>query len=233
MEHPSQDFDFYVEFDIFKDYFLCKAFDVFGNGSYKPYMIKCKDNHDPWAVCMHRSVSAVNECIRQLNVLFQRMDLLPNQFLSVVAKDVLHTTSPPSCGEKQWGVCGISGQHTNECVNIVTGGRGAEVLSIHTKYFTFFKYFWFVLKFDHVIRSVIKYWISQNENKLSGMTKTGQCEYFTQNYCFKKHHIVFNAAIKHVSQSLLIYMRHYESISPMQLLIQSKEEQKKQKKRKL
>jgi len=229
----TKDFAFDIDFDSFKDYFLCKAFDVIGNGSYKAHVIKCKDNHDAWAVSMHKSISAVNECLRQLHILFQKIDFLPNQYLSLVSKDLLQTTSPPICSAELWGVCGISGLHTSECVNVVCSGRSVDTFTMHKKYFVFFKYFWFVLKLDHIIRSLMRYWIVEKQDEVTGMSKSEQCSHFSKTYNVEKYYTIFNASMKHVSESLLLYMEHYELLSPMQTLIENKKNEKKERKRKL
>jgi len=227
----DNNFLYKVNYASFKNYVLCKAFDLIGGGTYKPYMIQCKENHDPWAIEMHKSINTVNECIRQINVLFHQIDALPNRFLSVMAKDILQTSSPPCFNAEIWGVCGISGQHTNECVNVVSSGRCTEVFTVHKKYFVFFKYFWFILKLDHIIRSVLRHWMSSNVSELSEMSKSEKCVFFTETFDIEKYHTVFNAALKHVSESLLLYVQHYESISPMQVLMQENTTEKKKRKK--
>ena len=63
-----------MEFENFRDYIHCKAFDVIsGDGSYRRYLYQCVENQDAWALRMHESVTLVSAHVREFQLLVDRV----------------------------------------------------------------------------------------------------------------------------------------------------------------
>jgi len=208
-----------IALETFTNFWLCKAFDVIGHGSYKPYVIKCKENHDEWAIKAHQACQKVAHNIKIINAHLQRIHTLPNMQLSVLCKDVISNTTPPCATEKQWAVCHISGEHTSECVQLLrSGGRHSETITIHKKIFDFLKQLWFVMKLEHIIRSIVRMWLERNAKQIQTKSIMEQCLLFQDTFKdIPKFHSFFTHAMSTITISLSTYIDHYIHSIPHRL----------------
>lgn len=208
-----------VALDAFRTFFMCKAFDVIGQGTYKPYIIKCKENNDQWAIDAHRSINTVLDCLKRILALLHKIQSLPNVALSNVCKETVGNTTPPSASASEWGVCHISGEHSKDCVRLHRGGaRGNDIVHIHEKYFRFIKLLWYATKIEHVVRSITRFWLEQNSDGVADMSMAERCRHFEQHFRdTDKHFTFFSYATHYVEESFESYIQHYVFDVPLEL----------------
>jgi len=84
-----------VSADEFKNFFLAKAFDVVGNGSFRKHLARCKDVGDMWAVDMAASIQVMQGQIKEIVGAIQSMPQTPNKFHEI-CKDVMMSAQPPT-----------------------------------------------------------------------------------------------------------------------------------------
>lgn len=192
----------------FSTFLLCKAFDVIGNGSYKQYIIKCKENNDQWAIDAHKCINTVLDYLKRILTLLHKMQSLPNVTLSNICKETVGNTTPPTTTGTEWGVCCISGEHSKDCVRLHRGsGRSNDTIHIHTKYFRFIKMLWFTTKIEHVIRSMTRHWLEQNAETLNNMSIAEKCTYFERNFKhIDQYFSFFSYAICHIEESFQVLL---------------------------
>jgi hypothetical protein len=200
-----------IDENQFKLFFFCKVFDCIGKNTYKQYVMQCKENNDEWAINVHSALSVVNENIKEVSVLFQIMQTLPNTSLSLISKDVVYNSTPPLSMGVEWSTCQISGQHSKRCVRLMKGvGRGAESVLVHEKYFKFLTYLWYVLKLEHVIRNVTRFWINEKMQHIDSSDVKAKCLFFENNFAdLRQYYISFNVSINFVHKTLIAHINHF------------------------
>lgn len=208
-----------ISLQHFTDFFTCKAFDVIGGGTYKPYIIKCKENNDQWAVNIHFSNNVILDAIKSVIILLQQTQTLPNTRLNMILKEIVNNTTPPICVVLNWGVCHISGEHSKHCVKLIRHNtRLAETVCMQKKYFQFIKMLWYICKLEHIIRTITRHWIEQNSHTLKNLNTMEQCELFQKTFHnIEKHYFYFGKALNHVTKSFEAYIQHYVFEIPLQL----------------
>ena len=171
-----------VSLECFTSYVNTKAFDVIGNGAYKTFLVKCRDNNDEWATQAHKYNTLVVDFVRSINGLINDIRRLDAAGIAVISKEIVTNTTPPSYSRECFNVCQISGQHSASCVEIQRSQhKNSVTIYIHSKYITFLNVMWFVCKIDHVIRNYTRQWMWSNEEKLQNMSLSETCNLFTEN----------------------------------------------------
>jgi hypothetical protein len=154
-----------ITYEAFKAFFCSKAFDVIGNGSYRSFLVRCRDNNDEWALQTHRHISAVTERIRGVTVLLTQLRRGPTSGLGIACKHIITNTTPPSHSACTWNVCQISGQHSADCVELTRSQhKTACPVYVHIKYIRFLHLLWFVCKIEHVIRNYTRHWLRDSKH---------------------------------------------------------------------
>lgn len=166
----------------FTSYVNCKAFDVIGNGTYKSYLVKCRDNNDEWAVNMHQNSMSILENVRSITSLITNIRRLDASGVAVICREIITNTTPPVYSTPSWNVCQISDQHTFSCVEVIRSQhKNIRSVFIHSKYTTFLDILWFVCKIDHVVRNFTRQWLRSEQEKIKGMSLSETCEFFKTN----------------------------------------------------
>jgi len=195
-----------MQYQDFKDYVHCKAFDVIsGDGSYRRFLYQCVEKHDPWAVRMHESVARVTACVREVQNLVERVRQLQTPFARVCTEVVTSMHAPTRVVAKL-SVCSITGTHCQNCVDVSRATKTDAPMLVHPRFHYFFMMLYYVHRFEHVIRSFTKSWLDQQDQELSMSDLTqvfkGQ-EELTQTM-----HNAFVEGVDHVTQSLQHYLCH-------------------------
>lgn len=198
-----------VTLETFERFFKSKVFDVIGNGSYKPYIIKCKDNNDMWAIDTYKAINIVSDTVKHVTSLLYRIQSLPNVSLSTICKEITCNTTPPMAMGNKWAVCFISGEHSKNCVRLLRGGvRCGDTVYIHEKYYYFIKQLWYVSKIEHVIRSITRNWLDTHDVCDLNMVET--CNLFeTEFRDIRQHYDFFIHSMECVDRSLKTYIQHF------------------------
>ena len=98
--------------DEFRGFFLAKAFDVIGNGTYRKHIARCKDSGDPWAIAMAAHVQTMQAQIREVQAAVAAMPQTPNR-LPEICRDVMMSAQPPVRLHGGSTVCSITGRRCN------------------------------------------------------------------------------------------------------------------------
>ena len=195
-----------LTYEMFKSFVCTRAFDIIGNGAYKAYLVKCRENNDAWAVETHQHTIAVLEHIKSIVSTITQIRRYSASGLGMICKDVITNTTPPIHSGKVWNVCQISGQHTNDCVEVMRSQhKTIRTIFVHIKYVPFFNLLWYVCKIEHIIRNFTRQWLqtteeANNDNELS-MSKL--CEMFSQqDTTLRTYFDAFNYGSSFVYESL-------------------------------
>lgn len=220
-----------LTYDMFSNFYLCKSFDIIGDGAYKSHLVRCRDNNDQWAVNTQRDINHVTENVKYIQLLLHKIQETPSCALAAICKDVITNTTPPTASSCEWGVCYISNQHSKDCVQISRPQmRSNGVTHIHVKYLDFINLMWYVIKIEHVIRSLTRHWIDKLGSEHASLSTGEICRLFEseQKDNIKKHFHAFQGGVRYVRESLLNYINHKDSNPPLALYVDESEDKKKE-----
>lgn len=184
----------------FEDYVLCKAFDVIsGDGSYKRYVFQCAENEEPWAVRIHASVTQVTARVREVHSLVERVRGLSCP-LSRVCTEIVTSMHAPVRTVPGLAACCLTETQSKNCVDVSRATKTDSPVTIHAKFHYFALMLYYVHRLEHVVRSVTKSWLAQQEPDLSMRQLTDR--FGEQKELFAQMHARFAAGLDHVVQSL-------------------------------
>lgn len=147
-----------VSFKEFKDFFLAKAYDVVGNGTYRKHLARCKDGGDPWAVEMANSVQSMQAHIRDVASAVQAMPQTPNR-LHDICKDVMMSAQPPIKLHAGCVTCCITEKQCMKCLDLSKTHKSSSCVYVDARFCFFFMLLWFCNKLEYIIRSFTRTWL--------------------------------------------------------------------------
>jgi hypothetical protein len=193
-----------MEFEHFRDYIHCKAFDVIsGDGSYRRYLYQCVENQDGWAIRMHDSVSRVTAHVRDFQNLVERVRQLPTP-LAKVCTEVVTAMHAPTRMVPKLSVCCITGAHCVDCIDVSRATKSELPVLVHPRFQYFFLMLYYVHRLEHVVRSFAKSWL-ENQNSDATMAELTKL-FISQHELIQKMHQVFVEGFRHVTDSLHNYL---------------------------
>jgi hypothetical protein len=193
--------------DEFRGFFLAKAYDVIGNGSYRKHLTKCKDSGDPWAVIMGAQLQAVQGHVRDIHNAVAAISTSPNNCLGDICRDVMLSAQPPIRLHAGCTTCSITGRKCMKCLDLSKTHKGHTHVYVDPRFCFFFMLLWFCNKLEYIIRSFTRTWLdSRNESETF---KTLCCSLqMDLEPSIVKMHKLFVIAKDHVVETL---GRHVES----------------------
>jgi len=195
-----------MEFSVFKDYVICKAFDVIsGDGSYRRYLYQCVDAQDEWAVRMHANVAKVTQQVRETQALCERVKALETP-VSRVCAEVVTAMHAPARVVKKLSVCYITGAHVENCVDVSRATKSETPVLIHPKFHYFFMMLYFVHRLEHVVRSYTKCWLDSQDQNASMKELSDSFE--NQTETLRQLHQRYVEGHQHVIASIQHYLCH-------------------------
>lgn len=147
-----------VSLKDFKDFFLAKAFDVVGNGTYRKHLARCKDGGDLWAVEMSASVQTMLGHIRDVTAAVQSMPQTPNR-LHEICKDVMMSAQPPIKLHAGCVTCCITDKQCMKCLDLSKTHKCSASVYVDARFCYFFMLLWYCNKLEYVIRSFTRTWL--------------------------------------------------------------------------
>jgi hypothetical protein len=193
-----------MEFENFRDYIHCKAFDVIsGDGSYRRYLYQCVENQDAWALRMHESVTLVSAHVREFQLLVDRVRQLQTP-VARVCTEVVTAMHAPTRVTPKLSVCLITGAHCENCIDVSRATKSDVPILVHPRFHYFFLMLYFVHRLEHVIRSFAKSWLEQqdSDNTMADLTT----KFSAQTDLFQQMFKVYNEGSRHVIDSLQNYL---------------------------
>ena len=204
-----------LTYEMFKAFVCSRAYDIIGNGAYKTFLVKCRENNDTWALETHQHIIAVLEHIKSIVSTITQIRRYSASGLGMICKDVITNTNPPSHSGKVWNVCQISGQHTGECVEVMRSQhKTLRTIFVHAKYAPFLNLLWYVCKIEHVIRNFTRQWLQTIEAKErdNELSMSELCEMFSQEEStLKTYFDAFKYGSSFVYDSLSDYNTHLQN----------------------
>ena len=196
-----------------KRYICMRSFDVFSEGAYRKYMIRRKDNNDPWALAVYASNVKTNSEIRRISYMMQKLKAYTDNNLHDVCNNACNSVTVP-CIQAQsgWAVCTISGISSNECFYVAKGAKCDTSMSVHRKYAPFLQSLWFIVKFQWVISNEARLWLKKYKESVKpdqtiAVSLKDACAAFeTQECIFEDYYAFFERACRHVALSISQYI---------------------------
>eukprot|EP00961_Rhodomonas_salina_P039100 525598-Rhodomonas_salina.2 len=207
-----------LDYAKFKNFACAKAYDVIGEGQYKAYLVRCRDNNDAWALQTQADIAVVQEHVKDVNTLVNQLRKHSASGLSAIAKDIMTNTTQPTYLKPSWNVCQISGQHSSDCVEICRSQhQKAPALHVHGQYVTFLNLLWYVSKIEHVVRNVTRKWLAEQpcevEHNMGDL-----CQRFAeQDAMLNQLFVAFEYGSSFVRTSLQRYLNLHETLPPLTL----------------
>ena len=190
----------------FEDYVLCKALDVVsGDGSYKRFVYQCAENEEAWATRLHASVSKVSQAVRTLQATVERVRALGNR-LSKVCTEVVTSMHAPVRTVPGLSVCFLTDTQTKGCVDVSRATKTDAPVTVHAKFHYFVLMLYYTHRLEHVVRSLTKSWLEQQEPDLSMGQLVERLQ--AQRDLWVGMHRAFVEGADHVQRSLEHFLCH-------------------------
>lgn len=207
------DVDVSVSIVDLKHYICMRSFDVFSEGAYRKYMIKRKDNNDPWALAVYASNVKTNTEIRRISYIMHKLKAYTDNNLYDVCNNACNSVTVPCIhAQSGWAVCNISGISSNECLYVAKGAKCDTSMSVHKKYAPFLQCLWFIIKFQWVITNEARIWLKKNKeafelDQATPVSLKDVCAAFENQECFfEDYYMFFVHACRHVTLSISRYI---------------------------
>jgi hypothetical protein len=164
----------------FKNFFLLKAFDIIGNGSFKKHLARCKDTNDMWAIEMNNDVQHMQAVIKEINVKVQDIPRTPNRIFEI-CKDVMTSAQPPVKMFAGTVTCTITKNICNRCLDFSKIHKKDTNVFVDARFSHFFLFLWYTNKIEYIIRSYVRHWVySQTESDYKTLCEKIQSDLSTK-----------------------------------------------------
>ena len=199
--------------DEFRGFFLVKAFDVVGNGTYRKHLARCKDAGDPWAVAMGAHLQAVQSHVRDVHASIAAIPPSANR-LGDICRDVMMSAQPPIRLHAGCATCTITGRRCMKCLDLSKTHKGHSHVYVDPRFCYFFMLLWFCNKLEYIVRSFTRTWL---DSRLDSETFKSLCCSLQQDLepSIQKMHMLFVIAKNHVVETL---SRYSESLKHQPIL---------------
>lgn len=202
-----------ISLDVFRGYFLAKAFDVVGNGSYKKHLSQCREVGDPWAVEMTNSVQAVQNCIKEIAASVQCMPQTSNR-LHEICRDVMMSAQPPIKLHAGCVTCSITGRQCMRCLDLSKNHKGNSQVYVDARFCYFFMLLWYCNKLEYVVRSFTRTWLDSRSLDETFQDVCRKMQEDMEGQVASMHRL-FVAAHAHIASTLA----HYSSAHKLTLVL--------------
>jgi hypothetical protein len=193
--------------DKLRNFVLFKAFDIIGDGGYRRFVLKNKNNGEQWAVGIYSDTQHTTRFLRAtLQLIGQLAGNTPCVKLHKICQRVTNDMNPPSISTHGWCICALTGMRTENTTQLGRSNKG-EVCYVHRKFHFFFTMLWFIARFELCIKYATIQWLQQN-NATSNHNIQTLCEKlqkdpsFTKNICRSILH-----ATQHVTDSVIMHIK--------------------------
>jgi hypothetical protein len=193
--------------DKLRNFVLFKAFDIIGDGGYRRFVLKNKNNGEPWAVGIYNDAHNTSRFLRStLQLIGQLAGNVPCAKLHKLCQRVTSDMNPPSVSAHGWCICALTGMRTENTTQLGRSNKG-EVCYVHRKFHGFFTMLWFIARFELCIKYATIQWLQRN-NATANHNIQQLCEKlqtdpsFTKNICRSILH-----ATQHVTDSVIMHIK--------------------------
>jgi hypothetical protein len=193
--------------DKLRNFVLFKAFDIIGDGGYRRFVLKNKNNGEQWAVAIYNDAQYTTRFLRAtLQLMGQLAGSVPCVKLHKLCQRVTNDMNPPSISTQGWCICALTGMRTENTTQLGRSNKG-EVCYVHRKFHVFFTMLWFIARFELCIKYATMQWLQQhnttpNHNIQTLCEKLQKDEAFTKNICQCIQH-----ATQHVTDSVIMHIK--------------------------
>jgi hypothetical protein len=143
----------------FKQYFVGRALDAIGEGSFRRFMLKHKNADAPWAVEMHRDTQYVQQMFRlAMRFVHQLQTHSLASKLHALCQRVASDARPPQVHTDGWALCALTGTCTERTV-VLNGTSRSERVHVHRKFHKFFSMLWITAHVEAGVRAVVQHWL--------------------------------------------------------------------------
>jgi hypothetical protein len=190
-----------------RNFILFKAFDIIGEGGYRRFVLKNKNNGEQWALSIYTDSQHTNRFLRStLQLIGQLASNVPCVKLYKLCQRVTNDMNPPSISAHGWCICSLTGMRTENTTQLGRSNKG-EVCYVHRKFHVFFTMLWFIARFELCIKYATIQWLQQNnvtptQNIQKLCEKLQNDVSFTNNMCRSILH-----ATQHVTDSVIMHVK--------------------------
>jgi hypothetical protein len=198
----------------FRHFFLAKAFDIIGCGTFKKHLAKCKEANDPWAIAMCNNITKMQQVLNNLQNEIKEIPNSPCKMFEI-CKDVMCSAQPPVKMFAGATTCALTGNVCVHCLDLSKIYKVPQNTYVDASFGTFFVFLWYANKIEHVIRSYIRNWL---DNQKKEQNYTVLCEMIQKDLddTILKMHKLFNRAYSHV----MISVRRFIEVQNRRSIVQ-------------
>jgi hypothetical protein len=192
--------------DKLRNFILFKAFDIIGEGGYRRFVLKNKNNGEPWAVTVYSDAHNANRFLRStLQLIGQLAGNIPCAKLYKLCQRVTSDMNPPSVTAHGWCICALTGVRTENTTQLGRSNKG-EVCYVHRKFHVFFTMLWFIARFELCIKYATMQWLQQNNSTKHNIQHL--CEKLQTDESFTKNmsRCILHAT-QHVTDSVIMHIK--------------------------
>jgi hypothetical protein len=189
-----------------RNYILFKAFDIVGDGGYRRFLLKNKNNGEAWAVSMYNDTQHTNRCLRTtLQLIGQLAGNVPCVKLFKICQRVTNDMNPPALSTHGWCICALTGMRTENTTQIGRSNKG-DICHVHRKFHIFFTMLWFISRFELCIKYATLQWLQENNSSVNNIQTL--CEKLQKDQSFTESiskSIIM--ATQHVTDSIIMHVQ--------------------------
>ena len=193
---------------------VCRSMDVIYSAQFKRHLSTCRERGDPWAVDMSNAQGRMAARCKEWTTQMLRMQ---SDTLKQVCRDVINSSQPPVKLVTVPGVCAISGQKIEHCLNLTRLSKNSKSVLVHTRYWHFCIFLWYCSKLEYIVRAYAKNWLeSQGPVSLELDQLPQLMRRFTEQNQdnIVKMHRLYQMAAAYASASLKKSMSH-DNVTPV------------------
>ena len=197
-----------IVFDRLRNFVLFKAYDIIGNGGYRRFVLKNKNNGERWATTLYNDTQYVTRYVRTTLNLVSRLQYSASCVkLHKLCQRVMNDLNPPTISTHGWCICALTGMRTENTTQLGRSNKG-ETCHVHRKFYKFFCMLWFVARIELCVKYFTIQWLHKHNGTVEHNIQV-LCEMlnadtgYMDSLCQK-----FSHALHHVSNSVVAHIHH-------------------------
>jgi hypothetical protein len=197
-----------VALDRLRNFILFKSFDIIGNGGYRRFVLKNKNNGEKWVTTIYNDSQHVSRYVRTILNLVNRPQFSASCVkLHKLCQRVINDLNPPTTTSHGWCIFALTGMRTENTTQLGRSNKG-DPCHVHHKFYKFFCMLWFVTRIELCIKYFTLQWLQKHNSEIEQNIQV-LCERFEADTEYiQAMSDKFSQATHHVATSVLTHLEH-------------------------
>jgi hypothetical protein len=210
---------------ILRCFLTLRAYDIISNGQYKKHVVQNKENCENWAVDLYAQYQQTLSCLRNVAQVQTQIRACGYDRLATLCGIVTECSEYPFTINNDWSICYLTGVRckyslqvkrnqlmytstkraklsTSIHMSAMHPNMAIDTIDIHSKFRQFLVSYWFLSRFETVIKVMIRQWINQIQD-IDCNDYSLLCRKFSDDITFQSNveNLFFNSWV-HVQKSV-------------------------------